>query len=307
MNPDEHTNQEFFLDVGDGHQLYVQDWGLAKAKIPIIFLHGGPGAGVKDKYKTTFDSGQQRVIFFDQRGAGKSLPYGLLANNTTQDLIDDIKKLINHLGLSKVILYGGSWSACLALAFGLKHPANVKAMVLRGIFTGSQAEIKWLTQGSFIPFFPDVWQQLLDNTPKSHLKDPVNYHMGRVLSQDETAVKDSAYILNNLEGALLNLDDRYYPSDKEEFDPTAMKIETHYLKHGCFLPDRYILKNADKLAMPIWLIQGRYDMVCPPWAAWELHNTLSNSQLIWTVAGHGNDRANYDVNRTILLQITGGK
>lgn len=305
MTPDEFTNQEFFLDVGDGHQLYVHDWGNSKAKTPIIFLHGGPGSGTKDKYKSTYDPAMHRVIFFDQRGSGKSLPYGSLENNTTDYLVDDIKKIIDRLELKEVILSGGSWGSCLALAFGLKHPRHVKSMVLRGIFTGSKSEIAWISKGLFKDFFPDVWQDLLKNTPTSHQNDPFGYHEARILGDDEAAGADSAYVIGNVEGALMSLDDRFYPADRSEYDPTFVRLETHYLANNCFMPDRYILDNAHKLKMPIWLIQGRYDMVCPPTTAYELNQKLPNSQLMWTVAGHSNDRPNYDVNRTILLQILG--
>jgi proline iminopeptidase len=131
--------------------------------------------------------------------------------------------------------------------------------------------------------------------------------MARILGSDEQKVVESAYALTNTESALMSLDDRFTPPDKNDYDPTYAKILTHYMSNRCFLPDRYILKNAHKLKMPTWLIQGRYDFVCPPVTAYELHNKMPNSQLIWTTAGHGNDRPNYDVNRTILLQMTQAK
>lgn len=147
MTPDTYTNQEFFLDVGDGHQLYVQDWGNPQAKTPIIFLHGGPGAGCHDGHKQMFDPALQRAIFFDQRGAGKSLPAGHLEHNTTADLIGDIEKLADRLKLSGFIITGGSWGCCLALAYALKHPKRLKALVLRGIYTASKSETAYLDDG----------------------------------------------------------------------------------------------------------------------------------------------------------------
>ncbi len=305
MQSDEYTNQEFFLDVGDGHQLYVQDWGIKDAKRPIIFLHGGPGTGLKEAYKTTFEPTLQRVIFFDQRGTGKSLPYGSLKNNTTHDLVEDIEKLAKHLKLPKFIITGGSWGSCLALAYAIKYPDLVEALVLRGIFTGRKSEIDWLEKGGYRNFFPDVWQGFVDDTPKAHTKDPAAYHVPRILGDDESAVATSAYALGKVEGALLSLDDRYTPSGQEEYDPTFVKIESHYMANKCFMPDSYILDNAGKINAPVWLIQGRYDMVCPPITAYELDQRLPDSHLIWTVAGHSNDRGNYDVNRTILLQMAG--
>lgn len=303
MTPDKHTNQEFFLDVGDGHQLYVQDWGKEDAKYPIIFLHGGPGGGVSNKYRQRFVPEAQRIIFFDQRGCGKSLPSGTLENNTTDRLVDDIEKIALRLKLDSFILAGGSWGSTLALAYGIKYPKRVHAMVINGIFTGRKSELAWLDKGRFQTFFPDVWQQYLDRTPEEHHADPSAYHFRRALGSDENVAKESAYAYENVEGALLGLDDRYTPEDFEEYDPSPIKIEIHYLANNCFIPEAYILTNAHKLTMPVWIVQGRYDMVCPPTTAYELHQKLPNSQLIWTIAGHGNDRPNYDVNRTILLQM----
>jgi proline iminopeptidase len=303
MTPDHYTIAESFLDVGDGHQLYVHDWGRPDVETPILFLHGGPGTGNNDGYKTSFDPRQQRVIFFDQRGAGRSLPHGSLQHNTTNDLTQDIEKVSNHLKLTKFILTGGSWGSCLALAYALEHPERIKAIVLRGIFTGTKSEIAWLASGGYRNFFPDVWQTFVEQTPPAHAKDPAAYHFPRILGKDTEAAKDSAFIFGNVEGALLKLDDRYRPPDPAEYDPTFVKFETHYMVNNCFLPDNYILDNAHLLDMPVWLIQGRYDTVCPPITAWKLHQQLPNSELVWTMAGHANDRSNYDAYRTLLLHM----
>jgi len=303
MTPDEFTNQEFHLDVGDGHRLYVQDWGKANAKTPILFLHGGPGGGFSDKYKTIFNPHKQRVIFFDQRGAGKSTPSGSLKNNTTSDLVEDTHKIVAHLQLKDFIVTGGSWGSCLALAYAIKYPNNIKAMVLKGIFTGSKVEVDWLDKGKFESIFPDVWERFLADTPKNHHNNPSSYHFKRILGKDPEAAKQSAYAYQNLEAALLSLDDRFTPMPYEDFEPDGAITEVHYLANNCFIPENYILDNAHKLTMPIWLIQGRYDMVCPPITAYELSKRIPNCELVWTVAGHANDRANYDVSRSLLLQM----
>jgi len=304
MTPDTYTNQEFFLDVGNGHQLYVQDWGNKANKVPIIFLHGGPGSGCKDKHKQLFDPEQQHVIFFDQRGAGKSLPYGSLEHNTTADLVGDIEKLADRLKLEQFILSGGSWGSTLALAFALKHPKRVKALVLNGIFTGSQIEIDWLKNGGFREFFPEIWAAYLAETPKSQHANPSAYHFKRALGNDRQAAKASAYTYSNLEGALLSLDDRFTPETFADFDETASRIEIHYLAKRCFLPDRHILDNAHALTMPVWLVQGRYDFACPPKTASELQAALPDSQLVWTISGHRMEHDTWNMMRTILLQLT---
>lgn len=310
MTPDEYTIREFFIEVGDGHELYVHDWGNKKAKHPVIFLHGGPGSQSKDRHKQSFDPHQHRVIFFDQRGCGKSLPYGSLEHNTTKDLIADIEKIAKQLKLSSFVLAGGSWGSTLALAFAIKHPGMVKALVLSGIFTGSQAEIDYFDKGKFRTWFPEVWDQYLAATPKEHHDAPTKYHYQQILGKNNDAVCSSACAYGNMEGALLALDDRFTPSSPTDpaFDPTGIKIEVHYLANRCFLPDRYIFDNARKLTMPVWMIQGRYDMVCPPAAAYELHKKLPKSQLIWTVGGHKNsERETQTAIRAILLQFGGEK
>lgn len=305
MTPDNYTIKETFLEVGDGHALYVHEWGHANAKTPIIFLHGGPGGGCKDSHKSIFDPEQQRVFFFDQRGSGKSLPHGSIEHNTTAELIEDVEKIVQHFKLTQIILAGGSWGSCLALVYALRYPKRVKAMVLRGIFTGSQVEIGWLGNGDWRMFFPDVWERFLAATPKSHWHNPATYHYKRVLGDDEAGAKLSACAFDNMEGALVPLDDRFRPAKLDNLDPAGARIEMYYLANHCFLPDRYVMNSASKLSMPVWLVQGRYDFVCPPAAAYELHQKLPNSQLAWTIAGHsGYDRATCDVMRTALLSLS---
>lgn len=304
MTPDEYTNREFFLDVGDGHELYVQDWGTKDAITPIIFLHGGPGSGCKDKYKGDFDPARHRVIFFDQRGCGRSLPYGSLEHNTTQALVNDISAIADKLELKTFIICGGSWGSTLALAYAVAHPERVEALVIRGIFTGTQEEIDWLNQGAYQTFFPEVWGRFLNDTPKNHRADPTGYHLERLFGDDEIDAKESAYTFACMELGLLYLDDRFTAPAFEEFDPTFIKIEYHYLKNTCFLEENYINENVHKLTMPVYVVQGRYDMVCPPKTAYALHKKLPNSELIWTISGHKNEREGWTATRTILNQIT---
>lgn len=305
MNPDEYTITEKFLEVGDGHSLYTQDWGRADAKMPIVFLHGGPGAGVSDKHKQQFTPTSQRIIFFDQRGSGRSLPQGSTANNTTADLVADIEKIADHYGLKKFIITGGSWGSCLAFAYALKHPERIQAMVLRGIFTGSKEETDYIDNGDFRLYFPDVWETFLSRTPKAHHSNPSAYHYKQIKSTDPAAVKASSYAFSEMESSLISLDDRRTVESFDDFEPEAMNVELHYLENLCFMPDRHILDNAHKIKTPTWLVQGRYDMVCPPKTAYELNKLMPNSKLIFTTAGHhGSDRATNDVTKAILLELT---
>jgi proline iminopeptidase len=309
MTPDEHTNQEFFLDVGDGHQLYVQDWGDPKAKMPIVFLHGGPGGGCNDGHKQTFDPLQQRVIFFDQRGSGKSLPAGELTANNADKLVEDTNKVADHFQLASFILFGRSWGSCLGLYYTLKHPDRVSALVNGGVTLGTQSEQSLEEKGQrYAEFFPEAWENFLKNTPANAHKQPVAYHMKRIVADDLEAAKASAYAYSELILAMIRLDDRPRAQNYETFDWSGMKVEAHYKLHSCFIPENYILEHAPSLHVPVRIVQGRYDILCPPQTAYQLHQRLPDSQLLWVTAGHsGSDRAIFDSTRAILLQLTGGK
>lgn len=303
MTPDQCTISESFLDVGDGHQLYVHDWGNPQAKTPILFLHGGPGNGCDNRDKKKFDPATQRIIFHDQRGAGKSLPLGSLKHNTTQKLIEDIDKIARHLKLDKFVLVGGSWGSTLALAYGLAYPKQVMAMVIDGIFTGTKDEMDWLDHGGWREFFPDVWQQYTESVPPSFHHDPTAYHLKHALGDDQQAAKQAAYAFATMELALLKLDDTYTPGAFETYDPSMTCIEMHYVAHKFFMSKEDILQKASKLKMPIWLIQGRYDMVCPPIAAYRLNKALPDSHLIWTINGHLRQHEAANIQRLVLQQV----
>lgn len=301
MTPDTHTISETMFDVGQGHQLYVQEWGNKKAKTTFMFLHGGPGSGCNDSHKLLFNPHKNRVIFFDQRGSGKSLPAGELKDNTTEHCINDIQVIANKFDLKTFVLVGGSWGSTLALAYGIAYPKTVQAMVLRGIFTGRQEEIEFLSKGGFRHFYPDVWERFAKSVPKEHQDSPSAYHGPRALGDNQKIAKESAYAYEQLEGSIMKLDDRYQAEEFEEFDPSGIRIEILYMQNKCFLSENHIFDNANKLTMPIWLVQGRYDAVCPPTIAYELHKKLPDSQLLWTLAGHGGgERANFDSTKTII-------
>lgn len=301
MSPDNNIIKETFLDVGDGHQIYLQDWGNKNAKKPILFLHGGPGSGCNDGHKKYFDPESQRVIFFDQRGCGKSLPYGELSNNTTNHLVGDIIKVLDYCSVEKAIIVGGSWGSTLALKFAIKYQKRVEALILRGIFTARQSEIDFLEQGGFKSFFPEVWERFAGSVPEEFRDEPRKFHLPRILGDDPVAAKKSAYEYLLLEGSVIGLDDRTKFDNFEDFDPTSTIIECYYISNNCFMPEGYIMKQAKNLKCPVYIVQGRYDVVCPPFTAYELHKLLPNSKLYWTTAGHsGSDRSNWEVVRSIV-------
>jgi proline iminopeptidase len=303
MNPDAHTIAEHTLDVGHGHTLYIQDWGNKKAKTPIFFLHGGPGGQCKEKYKLPFDPTTQRVIFHDQRGSGRSTPYGRWHHNTTQDLAADITAIADFLNLEHFMLTGESWGSCLALYYAIKEPNRVKALVVGGVFTGSQAEIDWLDKGMFQAHFPDAWERYVEATPKQFRNDPSAYHTAQVLGSDPAAATKSALAYSELEGSVMSLSDTYQPTNPDDFEPASMIIEMRYLSKRCFLPDRFILKNAAKLTMPLYIVQGRYDFVCPPETAYELSKRAPNTHLTWVSSGHKNEHENTTAKRLIYKHL----
>jgi proline iminopeptidase len=301
MTPDQYTSKEYMLPVGNGHQLYVHEWGNPGATTTIIHLHGGPGSGSSDSHKTLFDPSRQRVVFFDQRGCGKSLPYGSLQHNTTDELVEDISRVADSLKLKTFVLTGGSWGSCLALVYAIRYPARVSRMVIRGIFTGRQSEIDFIDKGGVQMYFPDVWEQFVQSVPKKHRGNPSAYHLPRVLGADPVDAKQSAYAYDQLESSVLRLDDRRASEDFETYDPGSITIECYYMHNHCFLPEGFIMEHANQLTMPIAIVQGRYDTVCPALTAYELHQLLPNSSLTWTIAGHsGSDRANWDAVKLLL-------
>jgi proline iminopeptidase len=304
MTPDNFTIQEVFIEVGDGHQIYAQEWGNQKAKDTIIVLHGGPGGGCSDKKKRHFDPNKHHVIFFDQRGAGRSLPKACLEYNTTDHLIGDISKIADHFGLEKFIFFGGSWGSCLAFAYALKHPERVASMILNSIYTSSKFENDWLDNGRFRTHYPEVWERYLAKTPPEHHDNPAVYHSKNILGNNEPLALSSAMAVEEAEHNLMVMDDTYNPVDPETFDPTAAKIFTHYITHGCFMPDRYVIDNVHKLRMPVHIVHGRYDMDCPPITAYEISKDLPNGTLTWVLGSHRAEHEMMSVLSVLLARAT---
>lgn len=306
MNPDQYTIAEHTLDVGHGHMLYIQDWGYKKAKKPIIFLHGGPGSGCKDKYRLPFDPTAQRVIFFDQRGCGKSTPLGHWHHNNTQELAADITRIADFLKINTFVLTGGSWGSTLALYYAITQPSRVHTLVIHGVFTSSQAEIDWIDNGLFKTHFPDIWERYVGTVPKSRQADPSAYHYERVLGGDPAAATASALAYSTLEGSAVSLDDNHVPINPADFDPTQAILEMRYLAKRCFLPEKFILKNAHKLKMPVHIVQGRYDFVCPPATAYQISKSAPKATLTWTISGHRGEHETLTALRLLLRQSTTG-
>ena len=279
---------EFSLDVGDGHSLYIEVSGN-KNGIPILFLHGGPGAGSSEIFRRYFNPKKYKIIIFDQRGCGKSTPFGACDNNTSDKLVDDIKLILLHLNIKEVVIYGGSWGSTLALLFSEKYPQSVKALVLRGIFLCRKSDIKWFYQKGADSIFPDYWRDFVKDIPTSEMGDILTAFYNRIHSKDLQISNQFCKQWSIWEGNCSSLKPNKEVVDL--FDKCAIslaKIETHFFKNNCFIEENQIIKNIEKIKnIKCFIVHGRYDVVCPFNQAFDLHNHYDNSELnIIDDAGH---------------------
>ncbi len=280
-----------FLKVSSLHTLYLEQSGNPTGK-PVIFLHGGPGAGTADFQRRFFDPNFYRIILFDQRGSGQSTPSAELTENTTWDLVEDIEKIRSHLGIEKWHVFGGSWGSTLALAYAETFPAQVSALILRGIFLCRPSEIAWFYQEGASQIYPDAWDRYSQFIPASERNDFVTAYYKRLTSPDLDLRLKAAKIWSQWEAATSKL--FVDPSFIDEFeDPTHAlqfaRIECHYfINNSFFKTDNWLIENIDRIRkIPTVIVQGRYDVVCPMRSAWDLHKAFPEATLkIIQDAGH---------------------
>src|SRR3989344_472266 len=278
-----------FFDTGDGHSLYYEFCGNPKGK-PVVYLHGGPGAGINKASRRFFNPKKFNVLLFDQRGAGKSSPLGSMKNNNTWTLAEDIKKLLAHFGMKKVFVFGGSWGSTLALVFAIKNPEMVSGMLLRGIFLSYDGDVRYAFEGPAKELFPEQVERFLKPVPKSLRKNPFAFYAQKIASKNPATRKKFAFAYASFEQFLLSLEfneKKAIAKTKKWNFFAGAKIESGYLAKKCFLQENFILKNAHKLSgIPVTIVHGRYDMVCSPKSALKLHKALKGSKLFFTTAGH---------------------
>jgi proline iminopeptidase len=278
------------LKVSELHELYVEESGNPDGK-PVIFLHGGPGGGTSPKHRRYFDPEQYRIILFDQRGCGQSTPYAEVRENSTWDLVADIERIREHLGLDRWMVFGGSWGATLGLAYAEKHPTRVTELILRGIFLLRQREVDWLYQEGASRIFPDAWEPYRDAIPEAERSDFLHAYAKRLLSEDPTVNLPAAKAWSIWEGATSKLipDPDFIASYGDEATTLAFaRIECHYFLNKGWMDEAQLLRDAPKLnGIPGAIIQGRYDMVCPIESAWALSKSWPEAELIIVPdAGH---------------------
>ena len=278
-----------YLAVGEGHQLYYESYGNANG-VPVIFLHGGPGLGFSEGDRDFFDPTRFFVVFFDQRGAAQSQPTGGLDHNTSSDLVSDINQLLDFFSLEQVIVFGGSWGSTLALLYAIQHPERVMALILRGLFTGSLANRAHYEDGGNAPFFPEAWDRYLSHVPEEKRDRPSAYYFEQILSGDEETRRKYAYEMTfyGISVSRKVIGQAEVEAMLQDYDYlTRAIILAHYSVHDFFIPDGFIENNLDRIgSIPVSIVHGRYDMICPARFALEVHQKLENSSLFFVDAGH---------------------
>ncbi len=278
------------LRVEAPHRLYVEECGSPDG-IPVLFVHGGPGAGCAPVHRCFFDPEKYRIILFDQRGCGKSTPHASLENNTTQDLVADMEFIRDYLGVEQWLLFGGSWGSTLSLVYAQAHPGRVLGLVLRGIFLCRPHEIRWFYQEGASHIFPDYWEDYLKPIPEAERGDLLKAYYRRLSSENEVARMAAAKAWAKWEGRTSTLHPSKTVIDHFSQPHNALslaRIESHYFSHDSFLEPNQILRDAGRLAgIPGVIVQGRYDVVCPMQSAWDLHRAWPDAVLqIIPDAGH---------------------
>lgn len=278
------------LRVSELHEIYVDEAGNPDG-IPLLFVHGGPGAACDVTSRRFFDPSVYRIVTFDQRGCGRSTPHGELRDNDTQALISDMEKIREHLEVDRWVLFGGSWGSTLSLLYGQAHPERVKAFILRGIFLGRQEELDWLYKNGARKIFPDHWEEFEGHIPEAERGDLIKAYYDRLNGPDELARMSAAKCWAAWEGQCSRLRPSAETMAKMTKPHNALaisRIETHFFVNKCFIEDNQILKNMKLIAdLPAVIVHGRYDMVCPLVNAAELHQHWPNAELqIIREAGH---------------------
>lgn len=278
------------LAVDDRHTLYVEQCGNPDG-LPVIFLHGGPGAGLAPYHRQFFDPARYRIVLFDQRGAGRSTPFADLVDNTTRHLVDDIETIRKHLGIDQWVVFGGSWGSTLSLAYAETHPARCLALVLRGIYLGRPEEIRWyVEEGGASRILPEKWQSYADFIPENERKNMLEAYWKRLDSDDEDVRVAAARAWSIWEAGGLTLEES--PETVADFAEPSVAVsmartEAHYFRHQCFFEPNQLLRDVDKIRhIPGTIVHGRYDLVCPVKSAVDLARAWPEADLHIVTAGH---------------------
>ena len=277
------------LGLNGVHRMYWEESGNPRGA-PVLFLHGGPGAGAAPAHRRFFDPRHYRIVIFDQRGAGRSPPLGELRDNTTPHLIADIEKLRAHLGVERWLVFGGSWGSTLALAYGEAHPERCTGFILRGVFLCRKSEINWFLYG-LRTLFPEAWRAFAGTIPENERNDLLGAYYRRLTDPDPRVHMPAARAWSVYEGVCSTLlpspeTIAYFAGDVVSLG--LARIEAHYFSNGIFLPENSLLANIGRIrGIPGLIVQGRYDAVCPMITADDLHRAWPEAEYIVVPdAGH---------------------
>ncbi|MBK4718739.1 prolyl aminopeptidase [Azospirillum sp. YIM DDC1] len=264
--------QTGFLPVDDIHTLYWEQSGNPRG-VPVLFLHGGPGAGASPTHRRFFDPGHYRIVVMDQRGAGRSIPLGEVRRNTTELLVEDAERLRRHLGIERWLLFGGSWGSTLALAYGQTHPERCLGLILRGIFLMRKTEIDWFLH-SMRTIFPEAWATFAGHIPQEERGDLLEAYWRRLNAPDAATRMAAARVWSLYEGScssLLPSPELIATSAEDTHALGLARIEAHYFRSNRFTPEDKLLRDVHRIRhLPGAIVQGRYDIVCPIASADEL-------------------------------------
>lgn len=302
-------NTKGFFEIS-GHKIYWEDWGNPKA-FPIFALHGGPGGGFSDRYKLLFDPKIHRVIFHDQRGSGRSLPFACTTDNTSQDLVNDIEALREYLSIEKMHVVGGSWGSTLSLLYAIAHPDKTERLLIWSLFLARQFEVDFVNEGYPRYFFTEAWERFISLVPENYRKtgdDIMRYYAEKINSLDEDVARQYADEWTLYEITLCSV--LYDPvaleketiGDKDNI--AVARLETHYFLNKCFVPENYILDNIHKIKhIPCSLIQGRFDMCTPPISALDLKKAYGDN-LSLDIINSGHLSTDPEMSRALNTAIT---
>ena len=287
--PEIQPNRTGMLTLDDLHTMYWEECGNPSG-VPVVFLHGGPGAGAAPAHRRFFDPAHYRIVIFDQRGAGRSRPLGEISSNTTPLLVADMEKLRAHLGISRWLVFGGSWGSTLALAYAETHPDRCAGLILRGIFLCRKSEIDWFLYG-LRTLFPEVWRAFSSGIPEHERGDLLKAYHSRLTHSDPAVHMPAARAWSVYEGAcstLLPSPDTVAAFGQDRMALGLARIEAHYFVNASFMAEGQLLANMHKVAhIPGVIVQGRYDVVTPPRTAFDVASAWSKARLnIVPDAGH---------------------
>jgi proline iminopeptidase len=290
LYPEISPYRTYTVPVDALHTLYVEECG-DPGGIPVIFLHGGPGAGLSPLHRRFFDPAQYRIVLFDQRGTGRSTPFGELRDNTTAHLVADIEQIRERAGIDRWLVFGGSWGSTLALAYAQAHPQRATGVIVRGVYLGREEENRWFNEadGGARWIFPERWARYEALIPEEERHAMIDAYWRRMDSADETTRLAAGQAWLGWEDHAATL--AHDPDAATTEDPRKVlakaRIEAHYFRHNAFLEHGQLLRHMDRIRhLPGVIVQGRYDIICPPRSAWDLAQAWPEAQLEMVLAGH---------------------